>query len=403
MIRVGAILGSCRLLERVGDGPFGEVWRGKNAEGAHVAVKLLRIDRVEARRAASSFNQVIARWNLASAHPDPRVLGIQHIVKDPQGQRVGVASAFVVGQDLTAVRLPPPALAGADPRSVAVLLGWFQSLGDALVRLHASGLVHGNLKPSNVMLQSTETGRQVRILDFCWSALGPSVHAPVGFTPPELVQGGVATPAADQWVFGAMLRSILSGGQDTLGYGSMPAVLVQSVDRACAPDPMARFSELSVFLEHLSAIRQDLQESAAAQRAVRAASTSTRPTPVPPGPPPHPGYRLSQDLRLIDEPTEPLSGHEAPGLDAEATPVNARLATPVVQIDLSLFDRLSADDEPQAVHPREAETPSNDLDHRGDGDGDACDVREGRQDPAKSGLDPAERPRPLKDHEGERA
>ncbi|MBK8013694.1 MAG: protein kinase [Deltaproteobacteria bacterium] len=385
MIRVGTILGSCRLLERVGDGPFGEVWRGKNAEGVNVAVKLLRVDRVEARRAAASFDQIIARWNQASGYDDPRVVGIRHIVKDPQGQRVGVASAFVVGQDLSAVRLPPPALTGADPRSVAVLLGWFQSLGEALVGLHARGLVHGNLKPTNVMLQTTQTGRQIRILDLCWSALGPSVHGPVGFTPPELIQGEMATPATDQWVVGAMLRSILSGGQEALRYGSMPAILVQMVERACSARASDRFPDLSILLQQLSAIRQDLQESAAAQRAVRAASWRSAPEPQGSV---HTVYRLNQDHRLIDEPTEPIAARRDPEIDLEATPVNARLATPVVQIDLSVFDRLPGDEEPATVHQGQAKHPYPDRDH---------------DDPGESSSDPAEHPKKKEGREGERA
>lgn len=83
----------------------------------------------------------------------------------------------------------------------------FQVL-QALSYLHRHGIVHRDLKPSNVLV----TGRHVTVLDFGVSGLPEhTVVGTAGFIAPEVLRGGRPTPSSDLYAVGGIAYEILTG------------------------------------------------------------------------------------------------------------------------------------------------------------------------------------------------
>ncbi|MFF9089482.1 serine/threonine-protein kinase [Streptomyces sp. NPDC014991] len=190
--------GRYRLAGRLGSGPAGTVWRARDEQGGRlVAVKepVLPGDPAtdeESRRAAHRLRHE-ARAATRVRHPSAVTVydvvtedGIPWIVME-----------LVAGESLREVLLrgplPPPEAA----RIALAVLG-------ALRAAHAVGIVHRDVKPANVLLESG-TGRVV-LTDFGIGD-GHADESPAGFVAPERAAGPGAGPASDLWSLGALLRA----------------------------------------------------------------------------------------------------------------------------------------------------------------------------------------------------
>ena len=142
-------------------------------------------------------------------------------------------------------------------------------VAQVLEALHAVGVIHGDLKPTNLLvLPGPSPGVRpvgVRLLDFGLAAvLGRDEkghRGTPGYAAPEVVRGGRVTPAADLYGFGATLYALVAGhpafeadgpsallrrqqagppAAQPLEDAGAPAALVQLVLRMLAPDPAQR-------------------------------------------------------------------------------------------------------------------------------------------------------------------
>ena len=147
--------------------------------------------------------------------------------------------------------------------------------------LHAAGILHGDLKPSNVLAvtgsNSSEAELSLRLVDFGLSAYlgeeGMTHRGSPGYAAPEIVRGGKMEPSSDLYALGAtlftltsgrspfhgstveaMLRQQLSGGLDVgaLESSGAPAGLIELILRLMAQEPSRR-------PEGAAAVRRELE------------------------------------------------------------------------------------------------------------------------------------------------
>ncbi|MEU5460165.1 protein kinase [Streptomyces althioticus] len=207
-------VGPYRLLGRLGSGGMGRVYLGRSAGGRTVAVKIvhphLALDeefRARFRREVDAARRVGGAWTapVLDADPDARV--------------PWVATAYAAGPSLTAAVTELGPLPGHTVRTLGA------GLAEALAAVHGLGLVHRDVKPSNVLLTldgpllidfgiARATGGTSRTKSGGGTAsltsTGVSIGSP-GYMSPEQILGKGATGAADVFSLGAVLAYAATG------------------------------------------------------------------------------------------------------------------------------------------------------------------------------------------------
>ncbi|MFI6687561.1 serine/threonine-protein kinase [Streptomyces sp. NPDC050485] len=200
-------IGAYRLLGRLGAGGMGRVYLGRSAGGRTVAVKVVHPHFALDEQFRARFrHEVEAARRVGGAWTAP-VLDA-----DPDAPVPWVATGYVAGPSLA------QAVAGHGPlpgHSVRVLGA---GLAEALAAVHALGLVHRDVKPSNVLL----TLDGPRLIDFgiaratdgtaALTATGVSIGSPGYMSPEQILGRGIAvTGAADVFSLGAVLAYAATG------------------------------------------------------------------------------------------------------------------------------------------------------------------------------------------------
>src|SRR5690606_22101908 len=111
---------------------------------------------------------------------------------------------------------------------------------------HRHMIVHCDLKPANVLVD--KAGNPV-LLDFgvaraLGSQDGQAGYCTPSYASPELLAGEAVSAASDVYSLGIMLRELLAPLR-------VPADLDAIADKACAPEPAARYASLGVMAEDL--------------------------------------------------------------------------------------------------------------------------------------------------------
>jgi eukaryotic-like serine/threonine-protein kinase len=197
--------GRYRLVRRIATGGMGEVWQADDTVlGRRVAVKVLVEELAADERATRRFVRE-ARATARLAHPN--VARVFDFGRD--GDLPFLVMELLEGETL-ATRVASGPLPPAEAARIAA------AVADALDAAHQRGIVHRDVKPSNVML--TRDG-EVKVLDFgiaaaadeTYSTTGSGLYATVGYVSPERVAGEPATPASDIYSLGAVLYELLCG------------------------------------------------------------------------------------------------------------------------------------------------------------------------------------------------
>jgi len=204
------IAGRYRLQGPIGRGAMGIVWRGRDELLARdVAVKEVQITaHASPADAEAIYQRTLREARTAARLKHPSVVTVYDVVEE--GGSLWIIMELIEARSLDRVITED----GPLPPLQAAELG--SSLVSALATAHAAGVLHRDVKPSNVLL--TQDGKAV-LTDFgiatfaedpSMTQAGLVVGTP-GFTSPERVRGDVATPASDLWSVGATLYAAVEG------------------------------------------------------------------------------------------------------------------------------------------------------------------------------------------------
>ena len=270
--------GPYRLLERVGSGAMGVVYRARcdDGEGPDLALKLMQPGLLPGRGNRLRFQREIEALR-SLAHP-----GICPILDDGEVDGVPfLVMPFVAGASL---RERFAARWGADATARGELLGALQQVAEALHHAHEHGLVHRDVKPGNVVLASG----QAVLLDFglarldrgqqhsTLTATGGVVGTPAYMAPEQVAGRNDVDRRCDVYAIGAVLYEGLTGrlpheaptreslyrqilGGDIVPPSSRVAGLPAGTDAVCmtalARDPQRRYQTARLFAEELGRLR----------------------------------------------------------------------------------------------------------------------------------------------------
>jgi len=216
-------LGSNYLLgAQLGAGRMGRVYRGRHVDGREFAVKKLRSDLSDDSGIIARFHQ---EWNILQKLEGPNLVKVHDLVVE--GETVAFVMDLVPGGDLREVLEATGRLLPSEVARIGA------GIARALAAAHARGIVHGDVKPENVLMDSTTAERVPKLTDFgiatvVASAGNRTSTSRVGtleYMAPETAAGGPASPAVDMYALGIVLYE-LSCGVTPFASPSMPQTLM---------------------------------------------------------------------------------------------------------------------------------------------------------------------------------
>ncbi|WP_438486374.1 serine/threonine-protein kinase [Streptomyces sp. S186] len=208
------VAGRYRLVERIGRGGMGTVWRARDELlGRQVAVKRLHVSpQLDADELATRHARTTREAQAAARINHPNVVGV-HDVVDDEGSPC-IVMEYVPSSTLgDAIKEAAGSGTYLTPREAARI---GRGMIAALRAAHSAGVLHRDVKPGNVLLG--EDGRVV-LTDFGIAvATGTSTLTKTGelvgsidYLAPERVKGSTPGPASDLWALGATLYQAVEG------------------------------------------------------------------------------------------------------------------------------------------------------------------------------------------------
>jgi serine/threonine protein kinase len=204
------IAGRYRLQAPIGRGAMGVVWRAHDQLlDREVAIKEVQIaDTLTEAERANAFQRTLREAKTAARLNHPAVVTVYDVAED--GGRPWIVMQLVHAQSLDQV------LATSGPLSPRRAAEVGRQLLSALDVAHAAGVMHRDVKPSNVLLGDddravlTDFGIATFQGDPRLTQTGMVMGSP-GFTAPERIRGEDASPASDLWSLGATLYAAVEG------------------------------------------------------------------------------------------------------------------------------------------------------------------------------------------------
>ena len=229
-VPAGYRVGRWEVLSHIASGSWASVYAARPVqrprgphdppEGARGALKFLPSASLSPAQSAdiAKVSEEV-RFNEQIDHPRLIRTFETLVVDDPREPTLD--GAVVLAMERAAVSLQDLLAAPTPPEPIADAARILREICEALVHIHALGWVHGDLKPSNVLLM--EDGA-ARVADFGLARELDGTHAYAprlgtsDFLPPEWwnerigAQGIAVRPTVDIWAFGVTAHQLLTGG-----------------------------------------------------------------------------------------------------------------------------------------------------------------------------------------------
>jgi serine/threonine protein kinase len=277
-------VGPYRLLAPIGEGGMGVVHLAQGPDGRRVALKVLRphvVGDVEARerlaREVSSLQRITS----------PRIAEI--LDADPHGPVPYVVTRYVPGLSLYHHVAEEGLVEGRD------LLHFAGSLAEALLAVHSVGVLHRDVKPTNVLME----GRSPVLIDFGLARVAEDPRltqtgwllGTPGYLAPEILYGDDATVASDVHAWGATVV-FAATGRPPYGTGPVMAIMDRvrrgEHDLSGVPAPLRDLVRAALSAEPLErpSVHELLDWVEDERRRSEPALAATTPAPSPTGPAP---------------------------------------------------------------------------------------------------------------------
>ena len=210
--KAGTTLGRYQIVATLGHGAMATVFRARDTQlGRDVAVKVMSMAHAARGGAGERFRR---EAHAVAALKHPGILEIYDFVGATDDEPSYIVAELIQGPTLRKLledrrgRLLP---------EIAALIAL--PLAEALALAHERGVVHRDVKPDNVMIESSGDGSRVVLTDFgvahitgmeTMTATGALVGSPA-YMSPEQSRGHDVSPASDIWSLGAMLYEMVTG------------------------------------------------------------------------------------------------------------------------------------------------------------------------------------------------
>ncbi len=243
------------VLERIGAGGMGSVYKvQESSTGKTLAIKTLQLDLVGDAAARKRFEQE-AQSAINLNHPNLVSVfehgttsdGTPYIVMD-----------YVEGKNLAAIIAEEGALETQRASNI------FMQMAEALSYAHDNGIIHRDIKPTNVIITKTNDFESVRLVDFGLAMVMPSagretrdltqtseVFGSPHYMSPEQCLGFKIDERSDIYSFGCLMYECLTGGPPFAGNNPVQLVVKHIHDE---PKPFPRELKASKAMKSLEAI-----------------------------------------------------------------------------------------------------------------------------------------------------
>ena len=271
-----SVLCGYRVVRLLGKGGMGEVYEVEHPTlGVRRAMKVFRADGERSELLRSRF---LAEGRLLARLDHPRLVKVYDCDVDAATGAPYITMDLVVGADGEPHTLS--SLHKERKTTEAQLLVWYEDLADALSYIHSAGVVHRDVKPSNILVAadghailadfgvsriSDDTLRRELSIEATMATDANSaariVFGTANYLAPEVRGGRDATAAADIYALGVTLFRLLTGvwyepnsdaldlldGYDSVWRGIFPSLLADSPGERSLPSPRRRMNGMLVW------------------------------------------------------------------------------------------------------------------------------------------------------------
>ena len=265
---IGRTISHYRVLSRLGKGGMGEVYRARDTLlQREVALKFLHDSpAIE----GNGYPRVMLEARTAAGLDHENICTVHDVETSDRG--LFIVMAFCEGRSLRDI-------IDDGPLEPVITLDIITQVAEGLGAAHRSGVIHRDVKPSNIMVSPSG---KVKILDFGLARYSSVLSADasaraagtVSYMPPEQIEGSSGDRRGDVWSLGVILYEMLAGRRPFEGeyeaavmyaivnqphrplselVRGIPDGLGRIVDKALRKDPEERYGSMEEFISDLGA------------------------------------------------------------------------------------------------------------------------------------------------------